>query len=129
MKTINILLLQTTPYIDRDIFNICATIVIIALVMAFILSLVKKIMAHHLRKKIIEKGIPENIAQSILQSGQEDEKQVSIKWLAISMGLSIGLIFVYFTLPLGIHSLAILSFCITLSFLGYFLYLKNTKGN
>jgi hypothetical protein len=131
MKTLNntiaILQVPLGPTIDEDVFNISATILVVALFMIFILSLVKKILAHRLRKKIIEKGIPENLAASILNQNSDHEGDTNLKWFAILTGISIGLILVHYSLPLGIHSLAILSLCIALSFLGYFLYIKKTK--
>lgn len=112
------------PVIDKEIFNICASILVVGLFMIFILAILKRIMDFRLKNKILEKGVPENVALSILQTNPKDDRNINIKWFAILAGLGAGLTIIYYTLPLGIHSLAIMSFCIAASFLGYFFFLK-----
>jgi hypothetical protein len=125
MKTI----VTIMPELNEDVFNICATIFVVALVMIFILSVIKKILAHKLKNKIIEKGIPEALAASVLRQNPDEDQHANIKWFAILTGLGIGLTIVHYTLPLGIHSLAILSFCIAAAFLGYFFFIRSAKSN
>ncbi len=117
---------SSTP-VDRDIFNICATIFVVGLFMAFILAILKRIIDYRLKNKIVEKGIPENIVSSILQTNPEEDRNVNIKWFSILAGLGTGLIIINYTQPLGIHSLAIMAFSISLSFLGYYLFIKQSK--
>lgn len=137
-KTINITAIIATPFvanaqninspaIDKEIFNVCATIFVLGLFMIFILVILKRIMEHRLKNKIIEKGIPENIVSSILQTNPKEDRNANIKWFAILAGLGAGLTIIYYTLPLGIHSLAIMAFCIAASFLGYFFFLKRSE--
>jgi hypothetical protein len=95
--------------------------------MLFILTVAKRIMDYRLKNKIIEKGIPENIISSILQTNPKEDRNLNIKWFAILSGLGIGLIIVNYTQPLGIHSLAIMAISISTSFLGYFFYLKHSE--
>lgn len=137
-KTINITAIIATPFvanaqninspaIDKEIFNVCATIFVLGLFMIFILVILKRIMEYRLKNKIIEKGIPENIVSSILQTNPKEDRNANIKWFAILAGLGAGLTIIYYTLPLGIHSLAIMAFCIAASFLGYFFFLKRSE--
>lgn len=112
---------------DKEIFNICASIFTVGLFMIFILAIVKRVLDHRLKNKIVEKGIPENIIASILKTNPKEDININIKWFAILAGLGTGLSVIYFTLPLGIHSLAIMAFCIAASFLGYFLFLKRSE--
>ena len=116
-----------TPTIDKEIFNVSATIFVVGLFMIFILVILKRIMDYRLKTKIVEKGIPENIASSILQTNPKEDRNINIKWFAILAGLGTGLTIIYYTLPLGIHSLAIMAFCIAASFLGYFLFLRQSE--
>jgi hypothetical protein len=109
---------------DRATFNVCSVIFLIGMFMLFILTILKRIMDHRLKNKIIDKGIPENLVASVLQPGTEKDRDINIKWCAILTGLGLGLTIVYNQQPLGIHSLAIMSFCVAASFLGYFLFLK-----
>ena len=60
----------------------------------------------------------------LLQTNSGEEKHINIKWFAILAGLGIGLLLVYYTKPLDIHSLAIMAFSISLSFLGYYFFVK-----
>ena len=115
------------PTIDKEIFNVCATIFLVGLFMIFILGILKKSIDYRLKTKIVEKGIPENIASSILQTNPKQDRNINIKWFAILAGLGTGLTIIYYTLPLGIHSLAIMAFCIAASFLGYFIFLRQSE--
>lgn len=112
---------------DIQVFNVCATIFVVGLFMIFILGILKRIMDFRLKNKIVEKGIPENLVSSILQTHPQENRNINVKWFAILTGLGAGLTIIYYTLPLGIHSLAIMAFCIAASFLGYFFYLKQSE--
>ncbi|HEV7348194.1 hypothetical protein [Telluribacter sp.] len=112
--------------VSEDIFNISATIFVVILVMIFILSILKRMLDYRLKNKIADKGVSENIASSILQSDTKEDGAINIKWFSILAGIGIGLTIINYTLPLGIHSLAVMSFSIALSFLGYHYYLKQS---
>ncbi|KIC93121.1 hypothetical protein [Flavihumibacter solisilvae] len=112
---------------DREVFNVCAMIFTVGLFMIFILSIINRIMDYRLKNKIVEKGIPENLVSSILQTSPKENRNINIKWFSLLMGISLGLLIVYNTLPLGIHSLAIIAFCVATSFLGYYFFLKQSE--
>ena len=113
---------------DSEMFQICATIFVVGMFMYFIINIMKRIFEHRLKNKIVDKGISENIAQSILATQTpEDNKYVNVKWFSILAGIGIGLTGVNYTQPLGFHSLAIMAFSISLSFLGYYLFMRNTE--
>ena len=118
--------LQQNTQIDHEVFNICATIFVVALFMIFILTILKRVLEYRLKNKIVEKGIVENIASSILQTGTNENRHINIKWFAILAGIGAGLTIVNYTQPLGIHSLAVMAFSISLSFLGYYFFLKQS---
>ena len=109
---------------NEEIFRVVSSIFVVGLFMIFILGILKRIMDFRLKNKIVEKGIPENVVSSILQTHPKEDRNSNIKWFAILTGLGAGLTIIYYTLPLGIHSLAIMAFCIAASFLGYFFFLK-----
>ena len=117
---------QQNMHIDPEIFNICATIFVIALFMIFILTILKRILEYRLKNKIVEKGIAENVASSILQTSPNEGRHINIKWFAILAGIGAGLTIVNYTQPLGIHSLATMAFSISLSFLGYYFFIKQS---
>lgn len=120
--------LERQAHMNEKVFDICATIFTVALFMAFILLIIKRLLDSRLKNKIIEKGIPDNLAMSVLQPNNGENKNINIKWFALLAGIGAGLTVVYYTMPLGIHSLAIMSFSISISFLGYFYFLKKS-GN
>lgn len=113
---------------DSEVFQIIATIFVVGMFMYFIINIMKRIFEHRLKNKIVDKGISENIAQSILGTKTtEDNKYTYVKWFAILAGIGIGLTGVNYTQPLGFHSLAIMAFSISLSFLGYYLFIKQAE--
>jgi H+/Cl- antiporter ClcA len=118
---------SNTQGIDEDVFNACAAIFTAGLFMIFILAIIKRIMDYRIKNKIVEKGIPENIASSVLQTNPKENRNTNIKWFALLAGIGIGLTIIHYTLPLGIHSLAIMAFCIAASFLGYYFFLKQLE--
>jgi H+/Cl- antiporter ClcA len=136
-KFITIAIIATTPIIanaqsnmqgiNEDVFNACASIFTAGLFMIFILAIIRRIMDYRIKNKIVEKGIPENIVSSILQTSPKENRNTNIKWFALLAGIGAGLTIIYYTLPLGIHSLAIMAFCTAASFLGYYFFLKQSE--
>jgi len=111
---------------NEEILQVAAAIFVVGMFMYFIITVLQRILEHRLKNKIIDKGISENIAQSILETKvKEDNRYMNIKWFVILAGIGIGLMGVYYTEPVGIHSLAIMAFSISLSFLGYYLFIRN----
>jgi len=117
------------PYLQysREMTKIIATIFVVILFMVFIINVMKRVFDHRLKNKIVEKGISENIAQSLLETKTTKDKYANIKWFALLAGTGIGLTGVNFTQPLGFHSFAIMAFSISLSFLGYYFFIRNKE--
>ena len=115
---------QENSEMNEDVFRAFAAIAVLLSFMFFILAVLKKIFEYRLKNKIVEKGINENIASSILQTSPKEGIHINIKWFAILAGIGAGLMIVYYTQPLGIHSLAIMAFSISLSFLGYYFFIR-----
>jgi drug/metabolite transporter (DMT)-like permease len=113
--------------VDNAAVEIASAIFVVGMFMYFIITVLKQILEHRLKNKIIDKGISENIASSILHTTPVERGNAYIKWFAILAGLGLGLMGVNYTEPLGFHSLAIMAFSISLSFLGYYLFTKNTE--
>jgi hypothetical protein len=114
-------------YIDHEVFRTCAVIFVVILFMAFFLAIIKWILEHRLKNKIIDKGVSENLVASVLQTTTKQDGNANIKWFAILAGIGAGLTIVNYTLPLGIHSLAIMFFSTAASFLGYYFFVKKTE--
>jgi hypothetical protein len=109
---------------NMEVFRTFAIIFLIGLVMLFLLSILKRFLEFRIKNKIVEKGVPENLVSSILRPGTKENGAINFKWFTILAGMGVGLTIVDYTLPLGIHSLAIMSFSIAASFLGYHYFLK-----
>lgn len=118
---------QPGPYIPQDIFNVCASIVFGALVLGFVLALSKQFLDYRLRTKIADSGLPEAVITGLIQKEPLANKLSAAKWAIIFAGIALACSIIYYTLPLGIHSLAILSACLSVSFGAYFLLLHKLK--
>lgn len=114
-------------YYDPELMRICASIIAVILFMIFILAILKRYLDHRLKNKIVDKGLAENIAASILQTNPQENRNSNIKWFSLLAGIGAGLTIVNYTQPLGIHSLAIMAFCISASFLGYYFFIKQAE--
>lgn len=110
----------------EEVFKISATIFVVILVMIFILTVLKRILDYRIKNRIVERGVSENLASSLLRS-DTGHGNINIKWFLILTGTGVGLTLVNYTLPLGIHSIAIMSFAIAASFLGYHQYMNRSR--
>jgi drug/metabolite transporter (DMT)-like permease len=113
--------------LNMEVFRTCSIIFLIALVMIFVLSVLKRFLEFRIKNKIIERGVNENLVSSILKPNTREDGSVNFKWFSMLAGMGIGLTMVNYTLPLGIHSLAIMSFSMAASFLGYHYFLKRAS--
>lgn len=112
--------------VDKDILVMIGMLILTALISFTILTIIKRWMEYRLKNKSIDKGLSENIINSILQDDTNRNKNSNIKWFSILAGVGIALTIINYTLPIGIHSIAIMTFSVSASFLGYFLFLKYT---
>ena len=112
---------------NEEMVQVAAAVFVVGMFMYFIINVMKRIFEHRLKNKIVDKGISENIAQSILETKTSESKYANIKYFAILAGIGIGLTGVNYTQPLGFHSLAIMAFSISLSFLGYYFFTRNAE--
>jgi hypothetical protein len=135
-KSIIILLATISPFMAQaqgesgldlpEVFRVAATIFTLGLSMWFILAILKRVMDNKLKNKIVDKGVPDSVIASVLKTNPKEDLNSNMKWFAILAGLGIALTAIHYSLPLGIHSLAIMAFCIAGSFLGYFFFLKQS---
>ena len=137
-KILNILVCLILPFMLRaqsnssfqfneQVFNAVASIFVAILVMIFIVSILKRILDNRLKNKIIDRGISENLASSVLQPSSMDSRNNNIKWFLILAGTGVGFLLINYTLPLGFHSLAIMAFSLSLSFLAYYFFSKKSE--
>lgn len=113
--------------VTRGLIDIPAMILVLYLVIMLIINIIRTIMDHRLKSKMIDKGVSENIVMQFLQPRNQDVKNQSIKWFLILTGIGAGLTMINFSLPIGIHSIAIMSFSIAASFFGYYYFQKRSE--
>ena len=142
-KIVSIVTVLTIPFLsnaqsissligDQDISRSMVAILVLYLAGVFTLAMIKAIQDYRLKFKMMEKGVSERVIEQFLQPAtRKDAKQQSIKWFLVLAAIGLGLTIVNFTLPLGIHSVAIMAFSISLSFLGYYFFIRKSdnKGN
>ncbi|RFS17899.1 hypothetical protein [Emticicia sp. C21] len=112
-----------------EVFRVASMIFTLGLFMWFILAIMKRLMDNKLKNKIVDKGVPDSVVASVLKTNPKEDLNANVKWFAILAGLGVALTAIHYTQPLGIHSLAIMAFSIAVSFLGYFLFLKQSEKN
>lgn len=118
MKTIQL------SEIDPDVSKMIVVIFVIVLVMQFIIMVLRKTLDYKLKNKIIDKEVSKELASSILQTESNSEVHNSIKWFAILITTGGGLFVTNQYLPLGLHSIGIMTISIAIGFLAYSFYLK-----
>jgi len=99
------------------------TIIILSIA---IITFVKIILDYRIKNKLIEKGASDALVNQLLKQDTKDNKYVNIKWFAILAGIGIGLLLVNKFRPLGILSLAIMSLSLSATFLGYYIFTKQS---
>lgn len=109
-----------------EIMRSVIALTVMILIMWFILSIINKFMDFRLKNKIIEKGITDHLANSILQPTATENRNINVKWFALLLGIGTGLLTVNYTTPLGFHSLAYMAFSLAFAFLGYYIFLKQS---
>ena len=111
---------------NRDFLQITAFLSGLFLVTSFILSIIRLFLESRMKNKMIEKGVSETIVEQFLQPTNRDSKSVAMKWFIVSACIGLGLAAINLSLPIGIHSIAIMAFSVALGFLGYYFYMKKT---
>ncbi|MBS1752820.1 MAG: hypothetical protein KF741_11380 [Ferruginibacter sp.] len=107
--------------------EIIAPVLIVCLLIFLIITITKYILEYRLKNKIVNRGISEQLSATILGKNNYNKTDDAFKWAILLCGIAIGLTITYYTMPLNIHSLAIMAFCTGVSYLAYFFYLKNQK--
>jgi hypothetical protein len=110
--------------IDHEAMRIIAIVSVMVLIALFILTFLRYILDSRIKNRIIDKGISENLASSLLANTKKDDRLQTLKWVCILAATGVGLLAVYYTLPLDFHSFAIMCFSISLGYLGYYFVQK-----
>lgn len=116
----------TSTYIDRDQVALGVTVLLVALVLAFLLELTKRYFQYRLKEKVLESGVSEEFAALLLQQDRRQSLQTCVKWLAVFLGMALGFTIIALAGLAPWAALAMLSLCLSGSFAGYYLFLKKS---
>ncbi|MBS1664536.1 MAG: hypothetical protein JST68_26050 [Bacteroidetes bacterium] len=111
-----------------DLFNICAVLMVIYLVSGLILKVIKHFLDHRLRNRIIAENTPENVVSQLLRDHNKiDRRDQALQWMLVLAGIGFGLAIINESRPYGIHSFAILAFCVAAGLGVYYFISKNKR--
>ena len=120
------------PFRDREFIEktlqATAIVLVIYLISNFFLSIIRMFLDYKLKNKMMDKNASENIIHQFLQPQKKDTRITAVKWAIIVGGVGLGFTLMLLFPPFGIHSVMIMSFCISLSFLCYYYFIKKTES-
>jgi L-cystine uptake protein TcyP (sodium:dicarboxylate symporter family) len=99
-----------------------------SLIGSFILIIFRQILDHRLKNRMLEKGASDELAAQFLRPDVKDVKKQTMKWFIIFLCIGAGFLFIDATQPIGLHSIAILCFCIALGYLAYYLFVRKMEN-
>jgi len=111
-------------FATEPITEIILPILFIGFLIFIVVSMVKYFLDYRLKNKLINKGMSEQLSAYLVSKNDKEKQNEIIKLVILFCGIGIGLLVTYFSSPIDIHSLAIMSFSIGLSYLAYSFYLK-----
>ena len=114
-------------YYMTEVFRTVSIIITIIIFMIFVITLLKMFFDNRLKHKIVDKGIQDSVAASLLQTTPKNDQQSTIKWACLLGGLGAGLFIVNYTQPLGSHSIGIMALSLSASFILYYFLIKITS--
>jgi FtsH-binding integral membrane protein len=114
------------PIVDRslveDVINISVIVLVIYLISSFILQLIRQNFDYRLKSKILEKGTAETLVSQLVEPDKKDQGQTLLQWIFVLTGIAFGFMIIHFSRPFGLHSLAIMAFCVAASLGGYYYF-------
>lgn len=120
------------PLIDRgtiaEMISLCGIVLVIYLISAFIIQLIRQNLDYRLKSKIVEKGTEEHIVHQLVTPDTKDVRSTILQWVCALIGIATGFTLMYFTQPVGLHSLAIMAFSVAAGLGTYYLLTRRSKN-
>jgi hypothetical protein len=110
---------------DLQFWRIAGIVLIIAIGVSFILVVIKLLLDHRLKSKIVEKDLPEERIRLILGNGLLPLKEAALKWSLTAAGVAAGLLIAGIAETGPALSMAFIAACVAASFGLYYLITKN----
>lgn len=89
----------------------------------FVVTVIKLILNHLLKRQAIAAGVSESIVERLLPTTQDERNKV-VKWVVLLLSTGAGLTLCNWYLPIGLHSVIIMIFSTAFGFLAYYLFLQ-----
>ena len=119
------------PLIDRnfifDFIHIIAVFVIIYLISSFILKLVRSNFDFRLKSKMLERQTAENVVGQLVQPDRVNPLNTILQWICTLAAVGFGFMLIELTEPYGLHSLAIMAFCVAAGLGLYYYFAQRLK--
>jgi uncharacterized membrane protein len=119
------------PLINRefifDVVHILATLLVIYLLCSFVLQLVRSNFDYRLKSKLVERQTEENIVAQLVRPDKVNPLNTVMQWVCTLFSIGVGFVLIQISLPFGLHSLAIMAFCVAGGLGLYFLYARRAK--
>jgi hypothetical protein len=110
----------------RMLLGATAVVAGIYFVATFILNMIRLFLDYKLKVRMMDKGVHESIVSQFLQPQKKDSKATAVKWAIIVAGIGFGFALIMMFPPFGIHSIMLMSFCLSLSFLVYYQFTRKS---
>lgn len=118
-------MLADGTYIPDVIIRTIIIILLFYVVTSFLLTLIRMLLNHRLKSKMISRGMDVAEAEKMLRSSVES-KDYAVKWFLLLLSAGIGFTIIG-NFPFGWLSVGTLAFSLSLGFTGYYYYLKKRK--
>lgn len=112
------------PLASRPLFEMIFPILFMIFLVFMLVSLIKYFLDYRLKNKLIDRGMTEQLSVYLSNKNDREKQHDAIKLAILFSGIGTGLIVTYLTAPIHLHSLAIMAFCLGLSYFAYFSYLR-----
>ncbi|MBE7172830.1 MAG: hypothetical protein INR73_19800 [Williamsia sp.] len=109
-------------YIPDVFIRTIIVILLFYVVTSFLLTLIRMLLNHRLRSKMISMGITGDEAEKMLKHSAEN-KDHAVKWFLLMLSAGIGFA-VMSSFPFGWLSVATIAFSLSLGYAAYYVYLK-----
>jgi hypothetical protein len=111
--------------ITMELLRSTVVTIVLFMISTFLLSLIRIILDHRLKNKMVEKGVPGEVIANMLP--RKKELTIAIKWFCVLIAISAGFLIISF-FPPGIHSIIIMTFCVALGFFGFYIWAKRLNN-
>ena len=119
------------PLINRDFIfdltHIISVLLIIYLISSFILQLLRSNLDFRLKSKMLERQTDENIVGQLVRPDKVNPLNSVLQWICTLASVGAGFLLIEVTRPFGLHSLAIMAFCVAAGLGFYYYFVTRTK--